>query len=243
MNTLGAVLAASLVGSLHCAGMCGGFVMLYAGPRGGIGRHVAYNLGRLLSYTALGVSVGFVAGRVDVAAATWAGVGRVASVVLGALLVLIALREFGLLRRRAPLVQIEGRPGRRARLQAAVGRLTRRPGLLPALAVGLLSALLPCGWLWSFVVVAGSTADPLRGGLVMAAFWLGTVPVLVTVGGLAQALGSRLRRYARPLAATTLLLAGLYALAGKWTPMTTASADAPPGQPHCGPGLPGDPLE
>lgn len=241
--TLWAVLAASLVGSLHCAGMCGGFVMLYAGPEGGAVRHAAYNAGRLLAYVGLGVLAAFVAGQVDLAAETLVGARRVATIGLGLVLVFVALREFGLLRRRGKLVQIEDRPGLVARLQARVGRLSRRPGMTPALMVGLFSAVLPCGWLWSFVAVAGTTADPLAGAAVMAAFWAGTVPVLLTVGGLATVLGSRMRRYARPFAAATILAAGVWALAGKWAPMTTASGDAAPGHHHCGPHQPGDPVE
>ena len=54
-----AVLAASLLGSPHCAAMCGGFVCFYAGAgrahRAGR-RHVAYNAGRLVSYVLLGLA-------------------------------------------------------------------------------------------------------------------------------------------------------------------------------------------
>ncbi|MBE7450024.1 MAG: sulfite exporter TauE/SafE family protein [Kofleriaceae bacterium] len=37
--------------------------------------------------------------------------------------------------------------------------------------LGLLSAALPCGWLWAFVVVAAGTGSPVGGALVMTAFW------------------------------------------------------------------------
>ena len=52
------ILGASLAGSLHCAGMCGPLVVLWAGERAGIREsrraHVAYHGGRLLAYTAMG---------------------------------------------------------------------------------------------------------------------------------------------------------------------------------------------
>ena len=56
----GSVLVASLLGSPHCAGMCGGFVCFYAaqGGRGQARAHAAYNFGRLFSYLVLGLLAG-----------------------------------------------------------------------------------------------------------------------------------------------------------------------------------------
>lgn len=219
--TLSAVIAASLLGSLHCAAMCGGFAALCGGARGtgarGVMGQIAYNGGRLVSYVALGAIAGALAGRFDaVGEALW-GVQRLATWVLVAALVIMALRELGI-GRRAALVGIDDpdrRPGPLTRVRVRVGGLLRRPGAGPALAVGLLSAVLPCGWLWAFVAVAGTTADAFTGALVMAVFWVGTLPALVVVGGLARFAGDRLRRHARRLTAAALLLAAGVALAGK----------------------------
>ena len=58
------VLGASLLGSAHCAGMCGGFVAFYAGGAASLrGRaawscHLAYNGGRLAAYATLGGAAG-----------------------------------------------------------------------------------------------------------------------------------------------------------------------------------------
>ena len=70
MTLLLAVLGASLLGSVHCAALCGGFVCLYTGvgstrtvhaTSGRIRRaapHAAYNAGRLVSYLSIGVLAG-----------------------------------------------------------------------------------------------------------------------------------------------------------------------------------------
>ncbi len=246
--TLSAVIAASLLGSLHCAGMCGGFAALCGGARGanrrGVMGQVAYNGGRLVSYVALGALAGLLAGRFDAVAEGLLGMQRVATWILVAALVLMALRELGL-GRRAELVGIDDpqqRPGPLARLRLRVTGLLRRPGAGPALAVGLLSAVLPCGWLWAFVAVAGTTGEALSGALVMGVFWLGTLPALVVVGGLARLVGDRVRRHARLLTAGALLLAAGVALAGKTpTPqrvaksqgqLVEAPADAPAADPN-----------
>ena len=49
IELLGTVLVTSLVGSLHCAAMCGPFVAVYATRDGGgaLGPHLAYSGGRL----------------------------------------------------------------------------------------------------------------------------------------------------------------------------------------------------
>ncbi len=57
------VFVAGLLGGTHCAGMCGGIVsaLSLSGPqeqRSTFGRLLAYNLGRVGSYTAAGVLAG-----------------------------------------------------------------------------------------------------------------------------------------------------------------------------------------
>src|SRR4030095_13202017 len=95
MTLLLGVLAASVVGSIHCAAMCGAFVCLYSGmtaPRGiaGLYAHVAYNLGRVVSYLALGFIAGAIGSRID-ALGRLAGMGRAAPVIAGSLMIAWAI--------------------------------------------------------------------------------------------------------------------------------------------------------
>jgi len=57
-----AIFAASVLGSLHCAGMCGAFVAIAVQDRGNWRRHAslqaAYHGGRLASYLSLGIAAG-----------------------------------------------------------------------------------------------------------------------------------------------------------------------------------------
>jgi uncharacterized protein len=209
------IAAASLVGSLHCAGMCGGFVAAYAGAdrSGGWRRapaHVAYHAGRLVAYATLGAAAGSLGAALDLAGHA-TGVGRIAALLAGSVMVLwavaVLLERFGIGRRSlAPP----------PRLVALLASFARKPPLARAALLGLSSALLPCGWLYAFVVAAAGTGEAFGGALVMAAFWSGTLPILLGLGAFVQALGPGLRRHAPLLSALALLVIGLYAVVGRW---------------------------
>lgn len=229
------VLAASLAGSLHCAGMCGGLVAVYAGAdtARGLARgasHLAYNGGRLAGYVLLGGAAGAAGGALDRAGAL-AGLQRAGLVVAGALILLWgAFSLVAALGARVPAVPLP-----RA-LQRGVGRAMGQVAALPpvarATAIGLLSALLPCGWLWAFVLTAAGSGSAPAGALVMAAFWLGTVPVLAGLGLGIQVLAAPLRRYVPVVSAVLLLVIGLVTIAGR-TRALAADGAAPGAAPAC----------
>ncbi|MFI5244595.1 MAG: sulfite exporter TauE/SafE family protein [Gemmatimonadales bacterium] len=221
MTLVAGVLLASLVGSVHCAAMCGGFVCSYAGTRSArafadLPAHLAYNGGRLVSYLALGLGAGAVGARND-DQGRLAGVGRGAAVLAGTLMVGWALATIGAaLGVRIPATLAP------AWLQRWLGSvllaMRDEPPIARAALTGLLTTLLPCGWLYTFVVTAGGTGSALAGAETMLAFWTGTVPVLLAVGfGAKRLLGPLARRL--PLAAATLVLVlGLLSIAGRVHP-------------------------
>jgi uncharacterized protein len=244
------VLAASLVGSLHCAGMCGGFTAFYAGADAGSGRrrllaHAAYNLGRLTTYLGLGAAAGAVGSAVDLAGKA-AGIGRVAGALAGGLMLLwglsLLLEHAGLswLRLRLPKPLEHG-------VSRALGRLRAKPPLVRAALLGLSSTLLPCGWLYAFAVTASGTGSVTGGVTVMAAFWLGTLPLLLGLGIGVQQLSARLRRHVPVLTACALFAVGLAGVYGRFNlpaivaESARASVSAP-SQAHAGPSVPGRPC-
>ena len=218
MTLLLGVLVASLVGSVHCAAMCGAFVCLYSGmstPRGiaGVRAHSAYNLGRLVSYLTLGLLAGALGARIDALGAL-AGMGRAAAILAGTLMTAWAISviasSFGV-RLVAPSIP----QWARRRLGAIILASRERPLVVRAAVTGLVTTLLPCGWLYTFVVTAGGTGSPLAGAAVMTAFWLGTVPMLLGVGlGAQRMIGPIARRLPAASAAIVLVL-GLLSIAGK----------------------------
>jgi sulfite exporter TauE/SafE len=72
--------------------------------------------------------------------------------------------------------------------------------------------------------VAGGTARPLAGAVVMLAFWAGTLPVMAGMGVAAQAALGPLRRRLPMFTAALLVVFGLLTVAGKFRPMDAAHA-------------------
>ena len=222
------VLGVSLAGSLHCAGMCGALAACAVGVGGEAKQSHAwlanlnYHLGRLTGYILLGIICGALGAAADLSGSL-IGLQRVAAIVSGAMMIAIGL--IGIARAIGWRI---GSTGGSQRLQRLVNRglawavkfpLTRR-----ALFIGLFTAILPCGWLWVFAAAAAGTASPVYGGLVMAVFWLGTVPVLA---GLGQVVGS-IWGIARPK--LMLVMSVLIVAMGLWT-MTQRSTAALTGSP------------
>ncbi len=206
---IAAVLGASLLGSLHCAGMCGAFMLFAVGADRKVSRaeqfrlHAAYHGGRLITYSALGAVAGGVGAALDLGG-SFVGLQRLAAVLAGALM--IGFGVFTLLK----VAGVKGRidlipkPWRRA-IERVQQRAFELPPFSRALSIGLLTTLLPCGWLYAFAFTAAGTGHPAHGAITMAVFWVGTLPVLASVGVAAQTLAGPLRRHL-PVATSLLLV-------------------------------------
>lgn len=242
--SLASVLVASLLGSVHCAAMCGGFVAAYAdGADGAPGRragaHVAYNASRLVAYLALGAAAGALGHALDLAGSA-VGLGDVAAIVAGALLLasgIVALAP------RSSLVKLRARP--RTGVSSLLGRVLVRfreaPPMVRAALLGVSSALLPCGWLYAFAALAAGTGSALSGARLMAAFWLGTVPMLLGLGLSLETLGRRFTRLFSRLRPALVIGVGTVTLLSRlqlpafaaYRPSTTAAAGHAPMPADC----------
>ena len=212
------VFLASLLGSLHCAGMCGAFLAIAVHSPGEkqVARwrpQAAYHLGRLVTYVVLGVAAGAAGALIDLGS-TLSGVGPIAASIAGATMILFGLvtvlRYAG-----ATVPRVRPPAFMQSMLMKGHGLAMGYGPLVRAWLIGLFTTLLPCGWLYAFAVVAAGTASPLLGGIVMVVFWGGTLPILVALGtGVQQLLGSLGRRM--PLITSiAVIAAGIYTLSGR----------------------------
>jgi uncharacterized protein len=207
---VGSVIAASVLGSLHCAVMCGPLTSLYLDPthagRARLIAPLAHALGRLGAYVTLGAIAGGVGSAIDLA-------GRAASVQRAAMVLAAgAVVAWGTLALASalgvPVPSLTPRTWNRALVKIR----RRRPTVRAAL-IGLLTAALPCGWLWAFVMVSAGTGGVLAGATVMTAFWLGTLPMMLGFGVLAAPLIRRVGARLPLVTALALIAVGVTALA------------------------------
>lgn len=180
-----AAFVAGLMGSGHCVGMCGPFVVA-SGPLWHVGRVGAYLL------------AGALAGLGGRALPSGPWTGMLAAVVL----VGSCLRFGGFIHAS------EG--SALSRLLLRVGRALRGlPKPAAAIGMGALAALLPCGLFWGALGLATASRSAIGGAEVLTVFALGTLPALL----FAAALLRRLAQRARKAVALATLLVGLSAIA------------------------------
>jgi sulfite exporter TauE/SafE len=214
-----AVLAFSFAGSAHCAGMCGAFVAFAIGagdPAVKISRTALlalYQAGRLLTYALLGAAAGALGSGLDLTG-RHLGLQQTAAVAAGALMV--GYGVVTLLRLQG--VRVRGLAVPRLLttvIAAGHGRAMRYSPPVRALATGLLTTLLPCGFLWAGVIIAAGTGNAFFGAAVMATFWLGTLPVMSLVGVGIRALSAALAARLPAITAIAIVVVGVYTIVAR----------------------------
>ncbi len=162
-----------LLGSLHCAAMCGPLMLALPDRAAGPGRFIAgrliYQLGRVLTYGLLGVMAGLVGKSLFLA-----GVQRWLSIALG-LAVLVGFLVSKKVALAAPVVRLV------TLLKTAMSVQLRQRNFSSLALLGMLNGLLPCGLV--YVALAGAAAHGSLGEAIifMLLFGLGTLPMLLAI--------------------------------------------------------------
>ncbi len=204
---MAAMVAAGLGSGLHCAGMCGPFVIAQI-EAGGAARAggfllLPYHLGRLTGYALLGAVAGFVGAMLSLG--TWTPLLAAPLLIAAAIM---GLQAAGRLPHLAP-------PPRLLRLvDPVMRRVVTAAGRLHGFPLGLMLSALPCGLIYAALAAAAGAGSATAGALAMAAFAVGTMPALMGVGTVGRLFGRRFGgafARARPvlLGFNALLLAGL----------------------------------
>jgi len=192
---LTAALLAGLLGSAHCLGMCAGISGLFsvnnsvASLRTQVPFALTYNLGRVISYAVLGLIVAAFGSVVVKASPGLAGAIRLLS---GAIIILVGLKvAFDL--RLLNIIERMG-AGLWAKMAPVAQKLVPVTSLPRALGLGLVWGWLPCGLVYSVLMIAASSTQPLHGVAIMVAFGIGTVPAMALSGLGAARLSELMRR-------------------------------------------------
>lgn len=203
---------AGLFGGVHCAGMCGGLVSAFsltipASTRSPLAYQLSCNLGRVATYVLLGAVAGASAALFDRALPVQRGLFAASS----AMLIGLGLHLAGFFPRFAAIEGIGRGPWRL--VQPLLARALPIDSSGKAVVAGLLWGFLPCGLVYSAVVLALASASATRGALTMAAFGAGTLPNLIAMGLLAGRLQPLLQdRRIRMVAGAVIAASGTWGL-------------------------------
>ncbi|MEI6684392.1 MAG: sulfite exporter TauE/SafE family protein [Bacteroidota bacterium] len=193
-----------LLGSFHCMGMCGPIALSLP-----LKEHswqtrvisgVLYNSGRIFTYVVLGLIFGMLGLGIHV----W-GIQQWVSIGAGTLMIVSV--GFPLLFRGARLTGSLDKlfNGFRRLFGGFFGLRT----YLSVWMIGLLNGFLPCGLVYIALAGALVSVSPLTGAMYMVAFGLGTLPALLAVSLLGNAIGMAFRRKIQKLVPFLVLLIGI----------------------------------
>nr|MCR5754994.1 sulfite exporter TauE/SafE family protein [Acetatifactor sp.] len=199
----------------HCIAMCGGINLSQCIPHGKNRNEndnrfatfrpaILYNLGRVVSYTAIGFLLGLVGMLIGGGSGTGVSVlfQGVLKMIAGIFMVIMGINMLGIfpwLRRfnlRMPKF-----------LAVKIG--TKKANSRQPLMVGLLNGLMPCGPLQSMQIVALASGNPFAGAFAMFMFSLGTVPLMLGLGSLVSALGKKFSKKIMSVGAVLVVVLGL----------------------------------
>lgn len=209
-----------LLGSVHCLGMCGGIVgALTLGLHEDIRRFptrlfpylIAYNTGRIASYAVAGALLGLAGGQA-LTLLPPATARLVAAILSGGFMIALGLYLAGWWPGLTALERLGGKLWRH--IEPIGRRFLPVDSPVKAGLLGLVWGWLPCGMVYAVLMWSLTAASAAHGALLMAAFGLGTLPMLLAMGAAADGLTKFVRLpEVRRGAGILILLFGAYTLA------------------------------
>lgn len=179
--TYGLIFLVGLITGLHCIGMCAGLMLSVMAQEtaASVKSALLYNLGRVLSYTLVGVLLGGLGSIIAFSAQT-----KIAIMITSAvLMILMGLNMAGITVLKGLMLHV---PASWCLKLKSSGPLS----------LGLVTGLFPCGPLQMMQVFALNTGNAFAGGMVMLVFSLGTILAMLPIGLLSGVLQ---QSYAKPL--------------------------------------------
>ncbi|MDF2941682.1 MAG: Heavy metal transporter [Herbinix sp.] len=195
--------------SVHCVAMCGGICLSQCVPKnptssGGESKFAAmrpsllYNLGRVISYTAIGAVVGAI-GSVVSFSGTMKGIVQILAGVFMVIMGLNMLNIFPWLRKFNPRMP-----------KIFAKKIYAQRSSNSPLYIGLLNGLMPCGPLQAMQLYALSTGSPIKGAVSMFLFSVGTVPLMFAFGALSSFLSKKFTSKMLTASAILVVVLGVF---------------------------------
>ncbi|GJM26750.1 MAG: cytochrome biogenesis protein [Phycisphaerae bacterium] len=175
-----AMLVGGLLGSGHCIGMCGGFVVTIGASKQRFSatliRQLCYGGGRIFTYGFLGAMAGLAGARLASLNLPLVDAQNWLAIIAGIMMVGIGLNNLGVFRFKTEGSACIGFGGK------MLGHFLKGNGYAASFLAGVFTGFLPCGLVYIFLALAMKSGDPARGWLGMVLFGVGTVPALTVLG-------------------------------------------------------------
>lgn len=206
MLVLLSALLLGLMGSFHCAGMCGPIAI--ALPLHGnrlpqkIYGGVLYNLGRTLTYGLMGVVFGLLGQGLKMI-----GFQQKVSIIMGAIMIISVFfpslfkNQYSAHKSWISWV---------AKLKSAIVKMFAIRSFSSLFFIGLANGLLPCGLVYIAIAGAIGTGEVVYGSLYMLMFGLGTVPMMLSIAIAGNVLSTAARKKINRLMPVLVALVGIF---------------------------------
>ncbi len=163
-----------LISSFHCIGMCGPLALALPihkqSPANKVLGVLLYNLGRVFSYSLLGLLFGFIGRQVYLG-----GFQQVFSIVLGSIILLYFI--LSTIQKRSATFRFGMKYYNS--IQNLTTRFLSKSALHNLFITGVANGFLPCGMVYLAIAGAAASTNILDGVGFMAAFGFGTLPLMM----------------------------------------------------------------
>ncbi len=205
MAILLSALALGLMGSFHCAGMCGPIAVALPLHGNTVPQKIfggtLYNIGRTITYGIMGALFGLLGQGLGMI-----GFQQKISVIMGAIMIISVLfpalfkNQYRMDKNWFSLV---------GKLKKSIGEMFSIRSFSSLFFIGLLNGLLPCGLVYMAIAGAIGTGNAAEGTLYMVLFGLGTIPMLLTISVAGNMMGQAIRRKINKLIPVLVVVVGL----------------------------------
>lgn len=193
------------LGSFHCIGMCGPLALALPGGREKLPRliisRLLYNMGRVITYSMLGLMVGLLSTMVSIS-----GFQQGLSIGVGVVILLgLTIARF-----REALNQWKSYPATFiSKSTSSVKKLFKKGTMGSMFIIGLLNGLLPCGFVYMGLATALTSGAVIKSVYFMAGFGFGTIPAMLGISLAGGLISISVRRRLRNLSPYFIAIVGV----------------------------------
>ena len=191
------------LGSWHCGVMCGPLSCNFKAPQD----FFSYHLGRLISYLLLGIILYY--GTHYFLNSKSRPVKIISTLFFAALFILFGLAQLNILKNKHYTFKYY-------KFQFKLFEKSKSVAQKFPLIIGLLTGLLLCGWLYSFLLLSTQMKTLQISMLLIFIFWFTALPAFVVFTGFMKYLIKNSPVNYQTISGIVLILAGLFSLLGHW---------------------------